>query len=165
MPDEPTEPVAAPPDVVDGPDPKTPDAAYVARLKAEAIANRKRAQEAEAKAAQWDAQQEASKTELQKAQEQAAQSERRATELQQQILRTRIATEKGLPPVITDRLTGSSEEELAADADRIIAELGKSYAPRTAEPKHTGAGMTDTTANPDSMTPQQLVEMVRNRGR
>ena len=44
-------------------------------------------------------------------------------------LRQRVATEKALPPALAERLRGETAEELAADADALLAVLPRPVAP------------------------------------
>jgi hypothetical protein len=77
-----------------------------------------------AKAAEFDKIAEGQKTEAQKAAERADKAEREAAEHKGALLRLRVATSKGLPPDLSDRLRGDSEDELNADADRLLALVG-----------------------------------------
>ena len=61
---------------------------------------------------------EADKTELQKAQERAEAAEKRAVEAEFAALRGRVAASKGVP---ASSLTGTTEDELTASADELIA--------------------------------------------
>lgn len=70
----------------------------------------------------------AQKTEQQRLTERAEAAEQQLTEVQQQLqeaavdaLRQRVAAEKGLPGPLAARLRGGDEEELAADADALLA--------------------------------------------
>lgn len=73
----------------------------------------------------------ADKTELQRAQDAAAAAERRAAEAEQRadraaqdLLRSRVGAAKGLSPALAARLVGTTEEEIAADADDLLASMG-----------------------------------------
>lgn len=74
------------------------------------------------KFAEWE---EANKTEVQKAAERLAAAEKRATELEAKALRSEVAATKGVPSAL---LTGSTQEELEAAADALIAFRGESKA-------------------------------------
>ncbi|WP_171110625.1 MULTISPECIES: DUF4355 domain-containing protein [unclassified Streptomyces] len=70
----------------------------------------------------------AQKTEQQRLTERAEQetqaraaAEQRAQELEVQLLRHKVAGTKGLTPAQAARLQGTSEEEIAADADALLA--------------------------------------------
>lgn len=69
----------------------------------------------------------ATKSEADKAADRAAEIEQRATEAEKRALeaetalaRAEVALEKGLTPAQAKRLTGSTKEELAADADEFL---------------------------------------------
>lgn len=64
---------------------------------------------------------EAQKTEAQKTADRAEAAERRAAESERELARYRVAVAKKLPAELTDRLRGETPEELAADADALLA--------------------------------------------
>jgi hypothetical protein len=76
----------------------------------------------------------AQKNELQRAQEAAAAAQKTATEAQLALLRHRVASrpDKPLPAVLVDVLQGSTEEELVAHADALLAGLTPAVPPATA---------------------------------
>jgi uncharacterized protein with von Willebrand factor type A (vWA) domain len=100
---------------------------------------------------------EAGKTEAQKFADKAAASEQAAAHAQQEVARLRVAMRKGLTEAQAKRLVGTTEEELEADADELLATFGASRAPgsdtgagRPARPKErlrSGASVGD--ADPD----------------
>jgi len=63
-------------------------------------------------------------SELQKAQRDRDELAQRLEQTQRDAVRSRVALEKGLPADIAATLNGSSEEELAAHADRLLAWRG-----------------------------------------
>ena len=65
---------------------------------------------------------EAQKTEAQKAQERLEAAEKRAAELELRAARAEVAATKGVP---ADLLSGSTQEELEASADALIAFRGE----------------------------------------
>ena len=69
---------------------------------------------------------EANKSESEKAQARAEAAERRASELELQVLRADVASEKGVPAKL---LAGSTREELEAAADELIAFRGEQKPP------------------------------------
>lgn len=77
------------------------------------------------KAAEFDKAQEASKTEVQRAIERAEKAEAALASVQSSSLRAEVALAKGLTPTQAKRLVGSTREELEADADELIKDLGK----------------------------------------
>lgn len=70
------------------------------------------------KARLYDEAQEQGKSELQKAQEAAAKAEARAAAMEAEAMRAKVAAATG---VDADLLSGSSEEELRASAERLLA--------------------------------------------
>jgi hypothetical protein len=81
---------------------------------------------------------EAQKTELEKAQARADAAEKSAAEAAVSALRAQVALDKKLTPSQAKRLVGSTQEELEADADELLADL-KNNAPGTA-PSSDGQG-------------------------
>ena len=71
------------------------------------------------KFAEWE---EANKTEVQKSADRLAAAEKRATELEAKAIRAEVAAAKGVPSAL---LTGSTQEELEAAADALIAFRGE----------------------------------------
>lgn len=83
--------------------------------------NEARMKENAEKARLYDEAQEQGKSELQKAQEAAAKAEARAAAMEAEVMRAKVAASTG---VDADLLSGSSEEELRASAERLIAWRG-----------------------------------------
>ena len=81
--------------------------------------------ELKAKAAKLAEIEEANKTEAEKAQARAEAAEKRAIELEAKALRAEVAATKGVP---VNLLTGSTQEELEAAADALIAFRGEQKA-------------------------------------
>lgn len=86
--------------------------------------------ELQPKAAEFDKLEESKKTELQKLTEQLEAERTERTKLERQALRSRIALQKALPADLADRLQGETEEELLADADKLLALVAPSGVPR-----------------------------------
>ena len=84
--------------------------------------NEDRARENAEKAKRLDELEEKSKSEIQKAIEAREAAEKRASALEVKVLRASIASAKG---VDADLLTGSTEEEITAAADRLLAWRGQ----------------------------------------
>jgi len=92
-----------------------------------------------AKASKYDEVDEANKTELQKAVERAEAAEKKLTPAEAKATRLEVALEKGLTATQAKRLVGSTKEELEADADELLADIGT--APKTkADPKKLHSG-------------------------
>ena len=112
-------------------EPKTFDADYVAKLRQEAAKYRTDAK-ANADAAKRLAEiEEAQKTETQKLADRLAAAEKKAQDAELKALRSDIAQAKGVPAAL---LTGSTEDELNASADALIAFRGGAPKPPTAPP-------------------------------
>lgn len=78
-----------------------------------------------AKAAKFDEIEQASKTELQKLAEERDDLKQRGDTAELQVARLEVALAKGLTATQAKRLVGGTREELEADADELIADLGK----------------------------------------
>lgn len=103
-------------------EPQTFDADYVKTLRAEAARHRKEAQEAKAKATEYE---ERDKSELEKLTGKLTKAEERAQAAENTLLRFQVAAEKQLPKELIPRLRGDTQEELEADAAELL-ELVKS---------------------------------------
>lgn len=159
--DDPQDP-KDPKDPADKPDPKEDlgDAgkrALDAERKARAAAE-KRAKEAEAKAKEFE---DRDKTETQKAADARTAAEKRAEEAEAKSLRLEVAFEKGLTPKQAKRLTGSTREELEADADELLEDFkpgdGKqTVTPGGGKPKERLRGGGDPGDEPEETDPAKL---------
>lgn len=69
--------------------------------------------------------------------------------------RLKIATDKKLPVELASRLIGETEEELAADADRLLALL-KPATPTSPGVPPSGGGQRRATLDLNSMTPAEI---------
>lgn len=63
------------------------------------------------------------KSEAEKLAERATNAEKTAAEAHKQYLRLKVGVDKGLPTAVADRLQGETEEDMAADADRLLEVL------------------------------------------
>jgi len=79
-----------------------------------------------AKAAKFDEIEQANKTELQKITEDRDTHQKRGDTAEQQVARLEVALTKGLTLTQAKRLVGKTREEFEADADELLADLGKS---------------------------------------
>jgi len=100
-----------------GTEPKTFDAEYVRQLRAEAAKHRKEAQEAKARAQEYE---DAQKSELEKAQTKAQKLEAEKQAAEAKLLRFEVATEKNVPAKLVPLLTATTREELEAQAALIL---------------------------------------------
>lgn len=112
-----------------------------------------------AKAAKFDELEAANKTELQKLAERAEAAEKRAAQAESVALRSKVAAAKGVP---ASSLTGTTEEELTASADELIAwrdgNKTAEPAPKKVPTATSGGGLkSGATGKGDSaLTPKQL---------
>jgi hypothetical protein len=111
----------------------------------------KRAKENKAAADRLSEMEESSKTEAQKLADRAAKAETELNELRLASLRSDVALEKGLTAAQARRLIGETREELEADADLFLADLGETGKPRAPRPDanqgRSGAGAPKSTAD------------------
>ncbi len=91
--------------------------------KAKAREWEKRAKENSTAAQRLAELEETQKTETQKAADRADKAEKEAAAHRSELMRLRVASAKGLSAELADRLRGDSEDELADDADRLLALL------------------------------------------
>lgn len=89
----------------------------IAAERAKAKAAEARAKTAEAKVKRFE---DRDKTEQQKLAERAEAAEKAAADAEARLLRRDVGARKGLPAALADRLQGSTEDEMAADADRLL---------------------------------------------
>ncbi len=102
----------------------------IRKANSEAVALRKRAKEAEEKATA------------------NADAGEKVTALEAEILRMRVALKHGLPESLAERLKGTTEEELLADAEKLLDLLGGKKPP-TQQPKERLRGGGDPTRDAD----------------
>jgi hypothetical protein len=100
----------------------------------------------------------AQKSDLDKLTERATAAERQAATAQARLLRYEVAAAKKLPPGWAGRLQGTSKEELEADADALLEQLGESQARQT--PGYDGG--VRQTARPTDMN--ALIRQAAGRG-
>lgn len=134
--------------VDDGPEPATDDAPggqsqqdpdfdrgraeeKIRKANAEAANLRKRLKELEPLAAKAKDLEDATKSDIERATGEAAAATSRADKAEGELLRLRVAIRKGLTETQAKRLIGTSEEELEADADDLLA----SFSPKKPDPE------------------------------
>jgi hypothetical protein len=97
-----------------------------------------------AKAAKFDEIDQQSKSEAEKSAERITAAETRATSAEARADRAEVALTKGLTLTQAKRLVGSTREELEADADELLKDLGDASKPRSPKPDpnqgRSGAG-------------------------
>lgn len=163
MADDPTDPVDDPkddPKPTDKSDPKDDlgdpgKKALDAERKARAAAE-KRAKELDARVKEFE---DKDKTEAQKAADAKAAADKRAEDAEARALRLEIAFEKGLTPKQAKRLTGSTREELEADADELLEVFKPSDDPKrppSTRPRERLRGGADPDEEPEETDPAKL---------
>ena len=110
--------------------------AKIRKANQEAKALRERVKELEAVERKLQELEDAEKSQLDKANERISAAERRAEDAETRALRLQVAHEKGLTPAQAKRLSGSTQEELEADAD----ELAELFAPSSGREESTSRG-------------------------
>jgi hypothetical protein len=133
------------------PDPEVFDKTYVEKLRRENAGYRTKAQENAEAARKLKEIEDRDLSELQKAQRDREEALTRLQAIEREALRNRVALAKGLPAEIAATLTGSSEEELAAHADALIAWRGN-VPPTTPRPD---PGQGPRPATPDQESDQE----------
>jgi hypothetical protein len=114
---------------------------------------------------------EAQKTAEQKAVDRAAELERRATAAELRALRLEVATAKGVPAESLEFLTGDTQEELEAKADKLLALMkGREETSAPVRPKEslksgsTSAGFGDVIqVTEDELKGMKSAEIVKAR--
>lgn len=103
-----------------------PDPAELARLRAALAKANKEAEKNRLRLKEVD---DAKLSEIEKAQRDAADAAQELQNLRRDSLRQKVALDAGLPAKWVGRLQGDSEEDLAADAASILADLNKPRKP------------------------------------
>jgi len=115
-------------------------------------AERAKAKQAEARAKAAEAKVKAfedrDKTEQQKLAERAEQAEKAAADAQVRLLRLTVGAQKGLVAALAERLQGTTEEEMAADADRLLEAVKPGRPDPTSLGGHLNGGARGTEATP-----------------
>lgn len=103
------------------------------------------------------------KTETERVAEKAAELEKNLTTAQADAVRFEIALDKGLTKSQAKRLVGSSREELEADAEELLADLGtKPIIP--SRPSGQGGGSAPSDASETRSPADLAAAVVRQRG-
>lgn len=137
--------------------PKSFDADYVKQLRAEAARHRKEAQEARAKAQEYE---DRDKSELEKLTTKVAKLEADKANAETQLLRFEVAKEKEIPAEAIDLLNGKSREDLEASADKIL-NLVKSRTDNQEPPDFDGGAREPAPdADPETAHNQLVADMI-----
>jgi len=138
------------------PDPVTPDQKTIPYERFKEVNDKAKTLEDQLKAI-TDAQKQADEDKLKeenKWKDLYEKTEKEKTEKEKELLRLRVASRKGLPELLIDRLKGETEQELEADAEQLLAsfsELNKS--PGVPAKKPGGA---NTVLDIKSMSPEEI---------
>jgi hypothetical protein len=104
-------------------EPKTFDEGYVKTLRQEAARYRTEAQQAKEKVSEFE---EANQSEMEKLTNRNTSLADESKKLSVENARLRVAIEKQVPGDLVDRLRGDTQEEMAADADKLLGLLNQS---------------------------------------
>lgn len=132
-------------DVTDTPD--LGDAGQKA-IKAERDARKAAERTAAELAAQLKSFEDANLSELERTKKAAEESAAELAQLRVENIRTRVALEKGVPSDLIEFLTGSTEDEVAAKADTLMARIGSSGTPKP-DPSQGAKGNTQKKSTGD----------------
>lgn len=156
----------APPEGDDEPFDEARAKAKITKTNSEAAALRKRLQAAESRVKEFE---DANKSDTDKLTERATASEKRAETAEHKLLRLQIALEKGLTVKQANRLVGSSQEELEADAEDMLADLAEASGDQTTKPrvstkpKENLRGGGDPEQEPEETDPAKLAALIPRR--
>jgi len=106
----------------------------------------------------------ADKSEGERAAEAAREAQQRADKAERELLRLRVAHDKGLTPAQARRLQGDSEDELIADADELLrdfsASKGSPAGRKPSEALTPGTGGADPDQPPVELDPDKLAAAI-----
>ncbi len=141
--------------------------AKIRKANSEAKNLRQRVKELEQAEAKLREIEDSEKSELQRLQEQLQEAEKRAGTAHMESLRLQVAHDKGLSPSQARRLSGSTLEELEADADELLelfARPSQEDTPRV--PSRPKPRLTDDTpSNEETRSPSDIASEVMKRVR
>ncbi|MCH9834303.1 hypothetical protein K0U83_01510 [bacterium] len=130
-------------------EPKAFDESYVKELRAEAAKHRKEAQEAKAKAQEYE---DAQKSELEKAQGKLSKVEQEKAAAESKLLRYEVANDKSVPADVVEFLKGNTREELEASAEKLLSFTSK----QAATPDFDG-GARETSTDPQQADTEAFI--------
>lgn len=147
------------------PEPK-PDEGDGTDWKAEARKWEQRAKKNSDAAARLQEIEDAKKSAEQKLQEAADAAAQRAEQAEAQLMRLQVAASKGLTPAQAKRLSGSTQEELEADAEELLEMLTppKPDPPPGGRPKPLHSGNGDPAGDAEGFDPTALANQIYERG-
>lgn len=156
-PTDPPDPQADPPDPDDKPDPSDDE---VAKLRAQLKKANKEAADSRGKLKQFE---DAGKTEHEKLTENLTKATTELSTAQAASVRFEVALDKGLTKAQAKRLVGTTREEIEADADLLLEELGGDKPKPADRPRERLRGGGDPTVEPDETDPRKLAGLVDRR--
>jgi hypothetical protein len=165
-PDDKPNPKVDPPDDPKPDDKPDPDAKREAPPEVKAALH-KANKEAEALRLKLKEYEDKNKSELERANDSHKAEKDRADQAEARLLHLEVAVEKGLTAAQAKRLTGTTREELEADADELIELFaGKNDDPKkppTQRPKERLRGGADPDEEPEETDPAKLAALVKTR--
>lgn len=102
------------------------------------------------------------KTDLQRATESAQAAASRADKAEHELLRVRVAADKGLTLAQARRLVGDNEADLRADADALLDDLKPSGGAATRKPQEDLRGGSEPDEPVVELDPIKLAEQIRS---
>jgi hypothetical protein len=124
----------------------------------------KDAQADKALADKWREYEQSQKSDHEKLAEDLARAQAEASQASAELLRLKIASEKGIPSDALDLLPGSSREELESAADKLLSLIADQSKPKTPNPdpnqgKPTATALGQLTqADLENMTPAEIMK-------
>jgi len=95
------------------------------------------------------------KREIEQGKQREAAAAQKAVDAERAALRLKVGQLKGLPVVLAERLQGDTEDELIADADRLLAEIGQPAKPKPPDLNATAGAGGGMGARKPALTPDQ----------
>lgn len=164
MSDEITNPTPPVDETVDQPAAEAPQGAPETDWKAEARKWETRAKADHELALKWREYEDTQKSEHEKLADELARAKEEASQASTELLRLKIASEKGITGEALELLTGSTQEELEAKADKLLSLIADQSKPKALKPdenqgKPAPASLGQLTeADLKSMTPQEIMK-------
>lgn len=93
----------------------------------------------------------------------AGEKDTRITALEAENLRLRVGAKHGLPAALIDRLQGVTEEEILADAEKLLDLVSPAKRPPTARPTERLRGGTEPTQEPEETDVSKIGERMFRR--
>ena len=152
------------------PAPEAPQGAPETDWKAEARKWESRAKADHELAQKWREYEDTQKSEHEKLADELARAKEEASQASTELLRLKIASEKGLTGEALELLTGSTQDELEAKADKLLSLIANQSKPKALKPDENQGQPAPATlgqlteADLKSMTPQEIIK-AKSEGR